>query len=109
MTGSHGQDHMGDEMDREVSRDEVYAALGALAKSQEAGFAQIVARLDKLNGKTEVNSIDIAVLKAIRLEEKEAREDDPPMSRKKEATFTGAIAASVVGLIEVAKMVWGKP
>lgn len=78
-----------------LSREEFYAGLGGLSKGMDAGFSQVNARLDKLNGKTETHGQDIAVLKD------RARRD--PGSRKKDGAIGGAIAAAVLAIVEGAR------
>jgi hypothetical protein len=94
-------------MERELSREEFYAVIGGLTKAVDDGFDQVNKRLDTLNGKTHENVADIAVLKALRAQEEKAEDTTP--SRRKEVTITSAIAAGVVGAIEIAKMMWSKP
>jgi len=97
-------------MERELNRDEFYAALGALSRSMETGFSGLNSRLDKLNGKTERHGEDISALKAVQkaVQEIEAREDErgEPRSGRKDSAIGAGVAAGVVGIIELVKVLW---
>jgi len=94
-------------MERELSRDEFYAALGALSRSMETGFSGLNSRLDKLNGKTERHGEDISALKAVQVrEEREARDDEPSQSGRRDGAIGAGVAAGVVGIIELVKVLW---
>ncbi len=104
-------------MERELSREEFYAALGALSrsvetlsnsmeKSMELGFSQITTRLDKLNGKTERHGEDIAVLKAVQKVAQQVLEDEPRRTTRKDVAVGSGVAAGIIGIIEIIKAYW---
>lgn len=86
-------------MDRELGREEFYAALGGITKAVDDGFRQVNARLDRLNGKTERHGEEIAALKAVQ------DEPEPRKARdgRKDGAIGGAIAAGAMALIELAR------
>jgi len=97
------------QMERELSREEFYTALGALGKSMETGFNGVHARLDRLNGKTERHGESIAALNAVQRVAAQVLEDDPPRhTSKRDSAIGGGIVAGVFGIIEIIKAVWGK-
>jgi hypothetical protein len=93
-------------MDRELSREEFYAALGGVTKAVDSGFAQVNARLDKLNGKTERHGEAIAAINAVQRVAAQVLEDDPPRSSKKNSAIGAGVAAGVVVIVEAIKALW---
>lgn len=84
--------------DEGPSREEFYAALGGLSKAVDAGFAQINARLDRLNGKTETHGREIAAL-----QERSRHVHRGESRSRRDGAIGGAIAGAVMAVIEVVR------
>jgi hypothetical protein len=90
---------MGDE---DISRDEFYRAVQGLATAMDSGFAQINARLDRLNSKTEKHGNDIVRLETMVEEREKASSKDP-------AARWGAAGGVVAGVLAALWQWLGKP
>jgi hypothetical protein len=88
--------------DDEISRDEFYRAVQGLATAMDSGFAQINARLDRLNSKTERHGNDITRIDTLIEEREKAATRDP-------AARWGAAGGVVAGVLAALWQWLGKP
>jgi hypothetical protein len=78
----------------DISREELYHALGTLSKSIDVGFANINNRLDRLNGDVRDHGTDIAVLK-VSVAQAGERGKDPAARWSAVGVGLGTVATAV--------------